>query len=184
MAKKNQEVEIETGKLNQKVRRETIRPNGTRRIVFDYQYCTSMTEQHGRWATDINYLMKKFQPDELAAYIAARNTHRMPITGHDFSAEPSYQDAKNHVLEMQKSYENLPEEVKKLFPKLVDFLKFLDSEKNIEKFEKLGLLSKEELEKLKVTRLDQQKQKQKLQDEEDERIIKKLRESQQTDDKK
>lgn len=132
-------------KLGEIVVIKTKRKNGTTRIVYDYQNCPTMTEQHNAHETDLNYLVKKFQPDELAAYIAARNTNRVPIEGHDFSKEPSLQAAKNKILEMQQNYEKLPDEVRKQFPKLVEFLKFLDSEKNVEKLIKFGLLTADEV---------------------------------------
>lgn len=177
MAKKNEEV-ISEGKLNVMKVQTSDHMYGNRkrrRIVFNYEDCVSQTEQQGRYDSDINYLVKKFQPDELAAYIAARNRHRQEIYGHDFSQEPSLQEAKNKILAMQKEYEKLPDELKRQFPHYVDFLKFLDSEKNVETFERLGLLTKEEIDKLRGFREDERKAAEAKQAAEDERIMNKIK---------
>ena len=58
-----------------------------RRVQFNYEDCTSRTEQHSRLDTDLNYLISKMAPDELGGYIAARTQHRTEILGHDFTEE-------------------------------------------------------------------------------------------------
>mgnify|MGYP000138010005 CR=1 FL=1 len=140
--------------LNKMIVHVTKRDNGRLRIQFDYSNCPTRTEQHSAHETDINYLMKKYQPDELASYIAARNAHRQEIVGHDFSREPSLQDAKNMALQMKKAYDELPEEIKKEFPNHLEFLKFIDNPRNQEKMIKMGLLKPKEIEDLTQQKTD------------------------------
>lgn len=128
----------------------TTRENGSRRVSFDYSNCPSMCEQHTVKSTNINYLIEKFQPDELAAYIAAKNSHRAEVVGHDFSQEPNLQEAKNKVLEMRQAFEQLPKHIRDQFNNNhVQFLKFLDNEKNCDKLIELGLLTPEEIKTIK-----------------------------------
>lgn len=147
------QVNKETGlvsehKLNEVIYHTKVRPNGTIRIQQDFSYCPTKTEQHTAHETDINYLMKKFRPDELAAYLAARETYRQEILGHDFASEPSLQDAKNTAYELKQAYNNLPDELKNQFKDHVQFLKFIDNPANQEKMIKLGLLTKTEIAKV------------------------------------
>ena len=137
--------QIDEGRLDEIVYIETKRSNGTVRIQQDFQYCTSLTEQHNAHVTDINYLMEKYKPDELAAYIAAKNAHRREILGHDFTIEPSLQDAKNIVYNLKKAFEQLPDEVRVQFRSHVDFLKFIDNPDNAQKMIKLGLLTPKQI---------------------------------------
>lgn len=139
---------VHEGKLNELIVTRKMRANGTLRLIHDYSNCPTMAEQHTAHVTDLNYLIKKYQPDELSAYLTARNQHRSEILGHDFSREPSLQDAKNRIIEMKNAFENLPDEVRKQFKNHVEFLKYIDHDKNAERLEKLGLLTKEEIQKL------------------------------------
>lgn len=124
--------------------------NNRRRISFDYSNCPTMAEQHTAHLTDINYLMEKYAPDELAAYLAARSSHRQEILGHDFSQEPSLQDSMNVVVQSRKAFDELPDDVKMHFKNHVEFLKFIDNPENTEKMIKLGILTKKEIEKIKI----------------------------------
>lgn len=145
MAKK-QETEIaESGKLNEVITYETKRPNGRVRIQKDYQFCPTLAEQHSAHLTDLNYLIEKHKPDELAAYIAARHQYRTEILGHDFSKEPSLQEARNITYKLKQNFEALPDDVKMNFKNHVEFLKFIDNPANQEKMIKLGLMTKKEI---------------------------------------
>lgn len=139
---------ISEGKLNEVIIKTTIRPNGTVRIQQDFSNCPTLTEQHTAHMSDINYLIQKYKPDELAAYIAARAQHRQEILGHDFSLEPSLQDAKNTVYRMRTAFEELDPEIKNQFRNHVEFLKFIDNPANQEKMLKMGLLKKKQIENL------------------------------------
>mgnify|MGYP000282513729 CR=1 FL=1 len=140
---------VSEGKLDEVIIETTTRQTtGRRRIIFNYENCPTRAEQHGARETDINYLMKKYQPDELAAYLATRKAERQEIIGHDFSQEPDRQGALNFVVRMRQAYENLPEDLKRKFNNHVDFLKFIDNPKNAEKMEKLGILTKKEIKTL------------------------------------
>lgn len=136
---------IAEGKLNEILTLVTHRKNGSTRIQQDFQFCPTMAEQHTAHLSDINYLMKKFKPDELAAYITARGQHKQEIIGHDFSTEPSLQGAKNIVYNLKQSFEALDPEVKQNFKSHVEFLKFIDNPANAEKMLKLGLMTKKEI---------------------------------------
>lgn len=147
MAKKQEEIIQDMGKLNQINTITTVRPfNKSVRIQQCFENCPTLTEQHTAHLSDINYLMEKYKPDELAQYIAARNNMRSEIIGHDFSKEPNFQEAKNEVYYLKKAYQQLPEEIKNQFKNHVEFLKFIDNPANQEKMIKLGLMTKKEIE--------------------------------------
>lgn len=139
-----------SGKLNEVVFKETIRKDGSRRIQQDFGNCPTLCEQHTAHLSDLNYLIKKYKPDELAAYLAAREQHRVEILGHDFSTEPSYQDARNFVARSKQVFEEFPENLKSSFKNHVEFLKFVDNPANAEKLVKLGILSKKQIEEVKI----------------------------------
>lgn len=146
MAKKQNEEIVSEGKLNEIVYHKSRRPNGSLRIEQDFSFCPTMTEQHTAHLTDLNYLIERYRPDELAAYIAAKNAHKQEIIGHDFSQEPDLQSAMNITYKLRMEFENLDEEVKKHFKNHVEFLKFIDNPANQEKMLKLGLMTKREIE--------------------------------------
>lgn len=145
--KKNQEVILEEGKLNQVILHIQKRANGSTRIQQDFKFCPTMAEQHSALETDLNYLIEKYKPDELAAYIAAKSVRRPEIIGHDFSREPSLQDAKNIIYKMKQNFEKLPDEIRNHFRSHVDFLKFIDNPENQQKLIDLGLMKQEEITK-------------------------------------
>lgn len=152
MEKFNKETgEIQTGELlNRVIIKTSKRKNGSLRIQQDFSNCPTMAEQHTAHLTNINYLMKKYKPDELAAYIAARNAHRQEIIGHDFSKEPSLQEAKNVVYQSRQAFEELPEDIRKHFPNHLEFLKFIDNPKNVDKMLAMGILKKSQIEKIQI----------------------------------
>ena len=139
------EIITKEGKLNEVIYVESIRKNNSLRIQQDFEFCPTLTEQHTAHLSDLNFLMEKFQPDELAAYVQARSQHRREILGHDFSKEPSLQDAKQVVYNLRQAFEKLPDEIRKQFKNHVEFLKFIDNPHNQEKVEKLGLLTKKQI---------------------------------------
>lgn len=134
--------------LNEVIIIETVRPNGSLRIQQDFSNCPTMAEQHTSHLTNLNYLISKYKPDELAAYMAARESYRREILGHDFSQEPNLQESLNHVLVLRKNFEELPEKIKINFKNAVEFYKFIDNPANQDKMIALGLLSKQEVTKL------------------------------------
>lgn len=145
VSKKDLSLPIDEGRLNEVRVLEIRRKNGSLRVQSDYQFCPTMCEQHTAHLSDLNYLMEKYQPDELAAYLAARTAHRREILGHDFSVEPSLQEAMNITYRVRQAFENLDEDVRKHFRNHVEFLKFIDNPANEEKLVKLGLLTKKEV---------------------------------------
>lgn len=142
--------EVHEAQLNEVVTVVTLRKNGSVRIQQDFSNCPSMAEQHTAHLTNINYLMEKFKPDELAAYVAARNSHRQEIIGHDFSREPNLQDAHNIIYRSKQEFENLSEDIKQHFKSHLEFLKFIDNPANEEKMYKLGILTKKQVEAIKI----------------------------------
>lgn len=143
--------ELEAGEdmaLNKIITTREIRENGSLRIRHSYENCPTMAEQHSAHLTDLNYLIAKHTPDELAAYIAAKNIRRTEIIGHDFSTEPSLQEAKNIIYKSQQAYAALPKEIRESFKSHLEFLKFIDNPANAEKMVKLGLLTKKQIEEV------------------------------------
>lgn len=138
------------GKLNEIKTVVTIRPDGSRRIRHYYDNCPTLAEQHTAHLSDINYLIKRYKPDELASYIAARSQHKQEIIGHDFSREPSLQDAKNIIYRSRQEFEALPEEIRTSFKNHLEFLKFIDNPANAEKMLKLGILTKKQIDSVKI----------------------------------
>lgn len=136
---------IASGALNEIIIKKTIRENGSLREQQDFSFCPTLTEQHTAHLTDINYLIEKYKPDELAAYIAAKNLQRQEIIGHDFSAEPDMQDAKNIIYQSKQQFEELPDELKQSFKNHLEFLKFVDNPNNVEKLIKLGLATRKQI---------------------------------------
>jgi len=134
-------VEKETGFSHTGVRRL--------RVQFGYEGCPTMTEQHTAHLTDLNYLMEKYKPDELAAYIAARASFRQEILGHDFASEYSLQEGKNLVYKLRRAFEDLPEDIKKHFKSPLDFIKFMDNPNNADKAVALGILTRKQLDDVK-----------------------------------
>lgn len=136
---------IKEGKLNEVKKIIIKRPNGTLRIQQDFEFCPSLADQVGE-STDLTYLVNKYKPDELAAYIAARNQHRLSIDNHDWSNEPSLQEAKNRVLQLQQAFATLPDDVKAYFNNNhLKFLKFIDDPQNQQTMLKLGLLKERQI---------------------------------------
>lgn len=136
--------------LENAVIKEFKRPNGSVRIQQDFSHCPSMAEQHTAHLTNINYLIKKYKPDELAAYIAARNQHRREILGHDFSKELNLQEAQNVVYQSRQAFEALPEEIRRNFRNHVEFIKFIDNPANVDKMIQLGILTKKQIDEVKI----------------------------------
>lgn len=128
----------------------TSRPNGSVRIQQDFTNCPSLAEQHTAHLTDINYLMKKYKPDELSAYMAARASYRAEILGHDFSTELDLQDAKNVIYKSRQEFEALPDKIRSSFASHVEFLKFIDNPANAQKMLDLGILTQRQVDNLKV----------------------------------
>lgn len=142
---------IKEGKLNEIIIKETRRPDGSLRIQQDFEFCPTMAEQHTSHLSDINYLMEKYKPDELAAYISARTQHRTEILGHDFSREPSLQDAKNVIYSSKKAFEELPKEITHSFKNHLEFLKFIDNPANQDKMIKLGLITPKQIKNIQIS---------------------------------
>lgn len=143
-------VPVSKSKLNELIVHESKRANGSVRYQLDFSNCVTMTEQRTAHLTDINYLIKKYKPDELAAYIQARNQYRLEILNHDFSEEPNIQDAMNVVYRSKQEFEALDEDIKSRFLNHVEFLKFIDNPQNVEKMYKMGILTKKQVEAIKI----------------------------------
>lgn len=147
MAKKTEkEIVEEMGILDQVITIETPRNDGRGpRIQFDYQNCPSRTDQSAAHLTDINYLMKKYSPDELTMYLATRNSQRQEILGHDFSTEPSMQDGLNLIADVRRVMEKMPKEIKAYASTPLEFVKFLDNPQNQEILIRHKILGKKEI---------------------------------------
>lgn len=110
----------------------------------DFTGCISKTEPHHAKETDINYLVAKYKPDELAAYLIARNP-REPFF-HDFSMEPGPQEARDLQYKIKSHFNKLPERLQQFFGTALEYLKFVDNPDNMSALKQLGL-SKQNQEK-------------------------------------
>lgn len=155
----NEKLNFETGEvetvpveqLNQVIVVETRRPNGTVRRQLDFKNCPTLAEQHTAHLTNLNYLIDKYQPDELAAYLAARTQYRQEIVGHDFASEPSMQESMNVVYHSRKAFEALPENVRNQFRSHLEFLKFADNLSNAQKLVDLKVVTPEQLQNILIS---------------------------------
>lgn len=128
---------------------EERRPNGSLRIAYDYSACPSQTEVHSAHLTDINYLVKKYKPDELAAYIMARSQYRHEILGEDFSLVPSLQDGMNVVAHLRSVFNGLPDNVRRHFNSPSEFFRFVDNPANADRLVDLGLFTRKQVDEVK-----------------------------------
>lgn len=136
---------VKEGKFNEVLVIEERRPDGSLRVAYDYEFCPSSTDQTQAHMSDLNYLIAKFKPDELAAYMAARNSYRQEILGHDFSMEPELADAKAIVNAARGVMQMLPLEVLRQFNSPLDFLRYLDNPQNQEALIKAGILTRKDM---------------------------------------
>lgn len=123
------------------------RPNGSLRVSFIYDEVPSMTEQHGRQEADINYLVAKYKPDELANYLMQRFARKQPLpdlnSGYDYSRELTKQEALNVVADVRREYMDLPEDVRAHFKSPSQFMKFIDKPGQLENLVKKGFMTQE-----------------------------------------
>lgn len=134
--------------FNKVIIKETVRPNGSLRIQQDFSNCPTLTEQHTAHLTNLNWLIKKYTSDELAAYMAAREQYRQEILGHDFSQEPDLQGSMNVVVQLKKNFNELPDNIREKFRSPAEFYKFIDNPNNAQKMIDMGLLTKPQVDKL------------------------------------
>lgn len=119
---------------------------GEYRIQRDWTEVPSHTDQSQRDENNINVLMEKYKPDELAQYLAQKNGHRPEINNHDFSEEPTLQNAMNSAYEINKIFESMPEQIQKYFDrKPAQFLEFCENPQNIPQLKEWGLYNLKEL---------------------------------------
>lgn len=123
------------------------RSNGSKRIIQWGRHLPSLTEQHHKEVNDINILMSKYTPDEVAQILIAKGRNKQEILGHDFSVEPSLQEAKNSVYQIKKFFDEQPEHIKRNFASAKDFLLFCENPQNIEQLRQWGLAKKQEPQK-------------------------------------
>lgn len=116
----------------------------TPQVSQDFSEVASLTDQHSIHTNDLNVLVARYTPDELTNYLLAKQTRR-PIEGHDFSKEPSYQDALNEVNRIKKVFLDLPHEVQSQFKSPMDFVKFVDNPHNVDRLVEMKLLERVDL---------------------------------------
>lgn len=118
---------------------------GEYRVQQDYSDVPSHTDQTQIDENNITKLMEKYKPDELAAYLSAKNANRQLIQDHDFSQEPDLMGAMNAAYQIQSEFDKLPEVIKLLFKgKPAEFLKFCENPKNRPQLEAWGIAKKAE----------------------------------------
>lgn len=143
--KTDKEIKEKVSQLNKVKYIITKRADGSTRIQQDYSACPSMTEQHSANLTNINFLMKKYKPDELAAYLAAKRSARQEVFGHDFSKEPDKQGAMNTVYQLRRAWEEVDPRIKAQFRSHIEFLRYIDNPANQEKLIAMGIMTKKEI---------------------------------------
>lgn len=112
------------------------------RIQQDYSDVPTQTDQTQKDENNITVLMQKYKPDELAAYLAAKNLRRPEIVGHDFSQEPDLQGAKNQAYLIQKQFNELPKYIQEYFDhKPAEYLKFCENPQNHKQLKEWNLES-------------------------------------------
>ncbi|WNK14268.1 MAG: internal scaffolding protein [Microvirus sp.] len=115
------------------------------RIQQDFSDVPSQVDQSQRDENNISVLVKKYAPDELAAYLAAKHGHKQEIMNHDFSQEPDLQESMNIVYRIRSEFEALPDQLQYLFKgKPAEFLKFCENPQNLPQLEAWGLAKKAE----------------------------------------
>lgn len=121
----------------------TIRSDGSIRIQQDFTHCPSMTDQSQKDTNDINVLMKKYKPDELAMFLASKGQNKQEIIGHDFSQEPNLQEANNVVYRIKQEFNELDPMLQARFQyKPAEFLKFAENPQNIPQLQAWGIYKK------------------------------------------
>jgi len=115
---------------------------GEYRIQQDFSDVPSHADQSQIHENNIAMMVEKYKPDELAAYLAAKNLNRQPIEDHDFSQEPELMHAMNSAYQIQKQFDELPDTLKNFFKKPAKFLEFCENPKNRAQVEKWGLAKK------------------------------------------
>lgn len=146
MKKQKEEIVEHLGELQVPNLVFTERANGSIRVQQDFSTCPTMAEQHTAHLTDVNYLIERFKPDELAAYVAAKSQSKIPLPNHDWSKEPDSTGARNILYQLRQAYRDLPEDVRIHFKDHVEYLKFIDNPANAEKMIKLGFMTRKQVE--------------------------------------
>lgn len=118
---------------------------GRYRIQMDFTDVPSQADQSQRDENNISLLVKKYKPDELAVYLAAKQANRPVIENHDFSQEPELMESMNIALRIRQEFESLPEMIQNMFKgKPSEFLKFCENPKNLPQLVQWGLAEKVE----------------------------------------
>lgn len=139
-----------TGEVTQKpFGKKTIylkKPDGKLKVLIDASDCISLTDTTGVEEADINKLVEKYSPNELANFLAQRSMAKPLITGRDLSQEPGRMETMNEVYRLQSLFNELSSEVHAHFKTVTQFLKFADDPKNVDQLIRLGLVTKKEIE--------------------------------------
>lgn len=100
----------------------------------------SLTQQHMAEECDINYLVKRFVvPEEMPQ-------RTLPPMQGDFTEVPTYQEALNLMVEANRSFMQLPADVRGRFQNDPgQFVSFVSDEKNRDEMRQMGFWSKEAL---------------------------------------
>lgn len=114
------------------------------RVQQDFTGMPSLTDQSQIDENNIGKLMQKYTPDELQAYILARTAGKREIVGHDFSQEPSLQEAKNIAYRISEEFKALPQYIRKEFDTPTEYLMFCSNPQNTPQLEAWGLAKKKE----------------------------------------
>lgn len=113
-------------------------PYGKRHRVKQPVGEKSRTQQHDAKYTDINYILKRYEKDQILEHV---NQHQGEYG--DFSMTPDFQESMNKLNDAQNMFMTLPASVRKKFENDPgQFLAYATDEKNKEGMQELGLLPK------------------------------------------
>lgn len=153
--KTREHVDPTTGEVTEKpYGKKTIylkKPDGKLKVLIDSTDCISLTDTTGAEDADINKLVAKYSPNELAHMLATRAASKQLITGRDLTVEPGRQETMNEVYRLQSLFNDLPKEIHNNFKDVNQFLKFTDDPKNVEQLIRLGLATKKEIQQINPT---------------------------------
>ena len=141
-------------KVNKMIIKKTLEPSKILgrprrlRVQQSFENCISRTDTTGAEMTDLNALIAKYSPNELANYIAMKRAGQTPIVGHDFTKEPSLQNAMNERYRLNTMFDNLDPQLRKQFKNVLEFLKFVDDPHNKDQVIRLGLVTEKQVQEI------------------------------------
>lgn len=124
----------------QPILKETIRENGTKKVVTIHSP-VSLTQQHQKDQCDVNKIMARYKKTGSITHL--RNAQQGVYA--DLTKIPDYQTALHQVMNAQAAFEQIPAHIRNRFNHdPAQLIAFLSDNKNRDEAIKLGLLPKPE----------------------------------------